>query len=77
MDPHDPQPSQARPITPFYVTNTNIQDVYLEAEGHGFNFMLDHNESLQGKPLVTRIGAYRRGFRRSGPEIGEGKNTNG
>lgn len=77
MDPHNPAKTQARPVTPFFVTNTNTEDVYLEAQGHGFNFQLDHDESLQGKPVVSRIGAYRRGFRKSGPDIGEGKNVNG
>lgn len=77
MDPHRPAKTQARPILPFYVTNTNIEDAVMEAEGHGFNFELDHEESLLGHPLVGRHGSYRRGFRKSGPEIGEGKNTNG
>lgn len=77
MDPHRPAKSQARPILPFYVTNNTVESSLLEAEGHGFNFELDHEESLLGRPSITRVGAYRRGFRKSGPEIGEGKNTNG
>lgn len=77
MDPHRPARQQARPILPFFVTNTNIGDEVLEAEGHGFNFELDNEQSLLGHPSVSRGGAYRRGFRKSGPEIGEGKNVNG
>lgn len=77
MDPHDPATSQARPIVPFFVANTTIWDVYEEAKNKGFNFDLDHDQSLQGHPSISRIGAYRRGFRKSGPEIGEGKNVNG
>lgn len=77
MDPHRPARQQARPILPFYVTNTTVEASLQEAEGHGFNFELDHEESLLGFPVVSRMGAYRRGFRKSGPEIGEGKNVNG
>lgn len=77
MDPHNPARGQARPILPFFVVNTTIDESLEEAKGHGFNFSLDHEDALLGHPLVTRLGAYRRGFRRSGPEIGEGKNTNG
>jgi len=77
MDPHDPAKSQARPIVPFYCTISNIEDEQNEAKGHGFNFELDHEGSLLGHPLVQRHGAYRRGFRKSGPDIGEGKNVNG
>jgi hypothetical protein len=77
MDPHRPATTQARPITYFYVTNNTVAESHAEALGHGFYFQLDREESLQGKPVVSRTGAYRRGFRRSGPEIGEGKNVNG
>jgi hypothetical protein len=77
MDPHRPATGQARPITAFFVTNTNIQDVYQNAHNHGFDFDLDRDAAVQGHPIQSRIGAYRRGFRKSGPEIGEGKNVNG
>ncbi len=77
MNPHRPAVSQARLITPFYVANNTVASSYHEALGHGFYFSLDHEEGLQGKPIVSRQGAYRRGFRKSGPEIGEGKNVNG
>lgn len=77
MDPHDPAKSQARPILPFYVVNNTTEESLQEAKGHGFNFQLDHEDALLGHPGITRLGAYRRGFRKSGPEIGEGKNTNG
>lgn len=77
MDPHNPATSQARPTVPFYVTNNTVEESLDEAKGHGFNFTLDHEDSLLGHPVVSRLGAYRRGFRRSGPEIGEGKNVNG
>lgn len=77
MDPHRPATSQARAVTPFFVTNTNIEDVYNEAHNQGFDFTLDRDAALQGHPSISRIGAYRRGFRKSGPEIGEGKNVNG
>jgi hypothetical protein len=77
MDPHRPAKSQARPIVAFFVTNNTVEESQDEALGHGFNFTLDHEDSMLGHPTVTRLGAYRRGFRRSGPEIGEGKNVNG
>jgi hypothetical protein len=77
MDPHNPAKSQARPITPFFVVNNTVASSLDEAKGHGFNFQLDHEDSLLGHPAISRIGAYRRGFRRSGPEIGEGFQVNG
>lgn len=48
-----------------------------EAEGHGFNFRLDHEDALLGVSGPHRHGIYRRGFRKSGPEIGEGHEVNG
>lgn len=77
MDPHDPAKSQARPILPFFVVNNTVGQSLDEAKGHGFNFPLDHESSLLGHSTIARFGAYRRGFRKSGPEIGEGKNVNG
>lgn len=77
MNPLHPAKSQARPITPFFVTNTNITDAVIEAQGHGFEFELNDGDALLGHPLVGRGGIYRRGFRKSGPDIGEGKNVNG
>jgi hypothetical protein len=77
MDPHDPAKSQARPILPFFVVNNTVDGSLQEAKGHGFYFALDHEDALLGHTNISRFGAYRRGFRKSGPEIGEGKNVNG
>lgn len=77
MDPHRPATNQARPILPFYVTNTTVGESLMEAQGHGFAFELDREENQLGHPVVSRVGAYRRGFRSNGPEVGEGGNVNG
>lgn len=77
MDPHRPQRTQARPVLPFFMTVANPDAEEQKAENGGFAFDLDYDDAALGRPIVTRLGAYRRGFRKSGPEIGEGKNVNG
>jgi hypothetical protein len=78
MDPHRPHTGQMRPILPFYSTITSVGEAYSHAQSpNGFDFSLDHEDEQLGHPSVSRLGAYRRGFRHDGPEIGEAKNVNG
>lgn len=76
-DPHSPSKSQARPITPFHYSHPSAEAAEEAAKGGSFNFTLDHEDELLGRTTLHRQGAFQRGFRRSGPEIGEGNKVNG
>jgi hypothetical protein len=77
MDPHAPAKSQARPITHFYQGKPTAESAESAAKEGSFNFTLDHEEQLLGLVAMHRQGAFQHGFRRSGPEIGEGNKVNG
>lgn len=77
MNPHSPAKSQARPITPFYYNQPSAEAAESAAKEGSFNFTLDHEEQLLGLVTMHREGAFQHGFRRSGPEIGEGNKVNG
>jgi hypothetical protein len=77
MDPHSPAKGQMRPITQFYQGMPSADSAESAAKGGSFNFSLDHEDQLLGLVSMHREGAFQRGFRRSGPEIGEGNKVNG
>lgn len=76
QDPTNPRRRSLPAGLPFYAVSS-VESMKTETDADGFGFELDDHELLTGKPMVSRHGIYRRGFRSSGPEIGEDYHNNG